>query len=296
MREAAVFKVFYDLRQTVEANQSFSPSAEKPAAVVASWRVLADRLGLELDFRPFEPATREQLYKVHDPRYVDGVLDLQRKNGFGNKKPEVAAALPWVCGSAVAATLSAWRDGRPTFSPTSGAHHASWQGGGGYCTFNSLALAALEAHEAGAARVGILDLDCHFGDGTEDIMLRFRWDFVRHYSFGAEVGSRGQSADWLARLPTEVAQFSDCAVVLFNAGVDPHVDDPLGGILTGPEMAERDRIVYRGLRQLGVPVVTMLAGGYQRDAGGGIRPVLDLHDQTLEACFAEYHAHGSRYQ
>ena len=29
-----------------------------------------------------------------------------------------------------------------------------------------------------------------------------------------------------------------------------------------------------------------LAGGYQRDAGGGIRPVLDIHDNTLVA-FAE---------
>ena len=34
-------------------------------------------------------------------------------------------------------------------------------------------------------------------------------------------------------------------------------------------------------RAMGLPVAWNLAGGYQRDATGGIRPVLDIHDNTL---------------
>jgi hypothetical protein len=40
------------------------------------------------------------------------------------------------------------------------------------------------------------------------------------------------------------------------------------------------------LRALAVPVAWNLAGGYRRDAGGSIRPVLDIHDNTMVA-FAE---------
>ena len=101
---------------------------------------------------------------------MDGVLNLTCSNGFGNKSPEVAAALPWVAGSMVAATLTALNNKTVTISPTSGAHHAHYRNGGGFCTFNFLVLAALKAHEAGAKKVGIIDLDCHYGDGTQDII------------------------------------------------------------------------------------------------------------------------------
>jgi len=125
-------KVFYRDEQTAKDNKSFSPSAGKPALVVASWK----KLGLPVEIVGFKPVTRDQLKKVHDPAYVDGVLDLKRNNGFSNKMPEVAEALPYVAGSMVAAALHALKSGETSFSPTSGAHHACYSHGGGYCTFN----------------------------------------------------------------------------------------------------------------------------------------------------------------
>jgi acetoin utilization deacetylase AcuC-like enzyme len=66
-------------------------------------------------------------------------------------------------------------------------------------------------------------------------------------------------------------------VLFYQAGVDPHVDDPLGGIMTTEQLAERDRIVYETCREMGVPVVTNLAGGYQRP----VEKVVGLHVNTL---------------
>ena len=125
-------KVFYDSRQSVTANSSFSPSAQKPAHVVKSWK----RLGIPFEERTFEPLTATEIALAHDPDYVAGVLNCTRPNGFSNRSPEVAKALPWVCGSMVAAALHALTTGETSFSPTSGFHHASWSHGGGYCTFN----------------------------------------------------------------------------------------------------------------------------------------------------------------
>jgi len=68
-----------------------------------------------------------------------------------------------------------------------------------------------------------------------------------------------------------------CDVVLYQAGTDPHADDPLGGVLTTEQLALRDRTVFERYLELGVPVVTNLAGGYQRP----VQRVVALHVATL---------------
>ena len=272
-------KVFYLQQQTAKRNNSFSPSATKPALAVESWQ----QLGLPVDIVAFAPVTRTQLYTVHDPHYVDGVLDLKRNNGFGNRLPEIAEALPYVAGSMVAATLHAYKSGEATFSPTSGAHHAGYDHGGGYCTFNFLALAAVEVHKAGAQKVGIIDCDMHYGDGTAEIIRTQGLHFVRHYSFGGDsLACRETAGYWLAKLPSIVQLIArEVEVIIYNAGADPHIDDPLGGLLTTEQLNKRDEIVFEAAQMFSVPVAVSLAGGYQND----IRKVVDVHDNTFKvAC------------
>ena len=68
--------------------QGYSPSAAKPAAVMAAWRSRWPGL----DVRPPIPATREDFYRAHARRYVDDVLDCRAANGFGTRVPEVSAS------------------------------------------------------------------------------------------------------------------------------------------------------------------------------------------------------------
>lgn len=285
MRSEYAMKVFYDERQSVPGFLSFSPSAGKPAQVVESWR----RLGIPFQVLSFTPLSPEELALAHDPEYVRGVLSCALNNGYEDCSPEMAEALPWVAGSMTAAALHALESGEASFSPTSGAHHACYGSGGGYCTFNFLAIAAIKARQAGARRVGIIDLDYHYGNGTDDIRERLGLDYLMHYSSGGDDEAKGVAPErWLKRLPEIVAGFAGADLLIYNAGVDAHRDDPLGGNLSSEQLARRDRIVFDVAREIGVPVCASLAGGYQVNRDGSLDPVLRLHDATFVAAWEMY--------
>ena len=277
--------VFYDPRQNASNPNSASPSAHKPAEVMVSWQAL----GVPLDVRDFEPVRPERFHAVHQASYVDGVFAGTHPNGFYNTSLEVAESLRWTSGSFLAAARCVAAGAPVAVSPTSGFHHARWGGGGGYCTFNGLMLAARTLLDEGVERVGILDLDMHYGNGTDDIILQLRLSpRVEHYSFGLSAVAPGLARNpdgterWLAGLPELVDGFQKkgCQVLLLQAGADPHVEDPLGGVMTSEQMRRRDAIVFTRCRELGLPVAWNLAGGYQQP----LRKVLDLHDATLRAC------------
>jgi acetoin utilization deacetylase AcuC-like enzyme len=294
-------KVFYNEKQSTDKNPSDSPSSGKPALLVKYWQEQGFPIEVVSDF---EPATREQLYRCHAKDYVDAVLECRANNGFSNKVPEVAATLPWTTGSFVAAAVHAFESGDVTMSPTSGFHHASQATPLGFCTFNGLMVAALELLNQGAKRIGILDLDHHYGNGTDEIIkwlgsdpaisARLGWDVgpekFHHYTFGADFSNyhwKGgdQAEAWLNNLLPWVLDsyaIAGCDIVLYQAGADPHVDDPHGGSLTSEQMARRDMIVFTELKKLEIPVAWNLAGGYQIP----IQKVLDIHTETLKAHLA----------
>ena len=79
-----------------------------------------------------------------------------------------------------------------------------------------------------------------------------------------------------------------CDVILYQAGADPHINDPLGGFLTTNQLRERDRLMFEAANSIGIPIAWNLAGGYQVDSGGGIQPILDIHNNTMLECVATY--------
>lgn len=270
----------------VADSQSFSPSALKPLAVVASWRMLP---GVTLDERKPERATVEELSRAHDEKFVRDVLSLRIDNGFGNRSEAVAASLPWTSGAMRSAAFHAWKHGGAAVAPCSGFHHAGWSHVSGFCTFNGLMVTATALRAAGAKRVGILDCDHHEGDGTDDIIGTLRaHDWVEHFTAGAHFSRPRDVSKFFARLPGVLASMKGCDVVLYQAGADPHVDDPLGGWLTTEELRARDELVFETLKTQGTPVAWNLAGGYQKAADGSIPKVLEIHDNTLLACARVY--------
>lgn len=271
-------QVFYRPEQSVHV-ESFSPSAGKPALVVADWSL---RFGARLDLVSFDPAAREDFYRVHERDYVDAVFDLQRSNGFGTREPRVVEALRYTNASMRAAALAAWRDGGIAVSPTSGFHHASHAHGGGFCTFNGLVLAALAVLDAGARRIAIIDCDYHYGNGTENILaLLGLHDRVQHWTLGADPGRDEQGV--LASLDQALSRaVAGSELILYQAGADSHRDDPLGGVFSTPGYRRREQMVFSAAARAGVPVAWNLAGGYQSP----VSRVLALHAITLEAALA----------
>jgi acetoin utilization deacetylase AcuC-like enzyme len=231
------------------------------------------------------PVGRDDLLRAHDPAFVDGVLSGIIPNGFGNTDKTVIRSLPFTSGAMLAAAREAIRNMKVAVAPCSGFHHSRFGSAAGFCTFNGLMVAALALQAHGeATRIGILDFDQHYGDGTNDIIGRLGIDWIVHYSAGTEFHNVSQAKDFLTRVPELVASMRGCDVVLYQAGADPHRDDPLGGWLDTEELAERDYRVFAAAEALGIPVAWNLAGGYQTP----LRRVLDIHDNTLLACGRVY--------
>ena len=270
--------VYYSPKQ-VSCPDSASPSPRKPAWVVADWIAQDFPIGI---VNPI-PASREQLALAHSQKYVDGILDCELMNGFRGRQKDVADSLPWTCGSLLSAARAALNNGRVASSPTSGFHHAGYDSGYGYCTFNGLMVTALALKAEGkVSRVGILDCDQHHGDGTAEIIAALNIDWIPHVS--QEHWNPDEAKPFIDKLPEVVRGFAGCDLLIYQAGADPHINDPLGGFLTMVELAERDRIVFSVAKSIGIPVVWNLAGGYQEP----VARVLEIHRNTMAACVAAY--------
>lgn len=256
----------------------YSPSGEKPAAVVADW---AKRDWI--DIVDFAPATDEELELAHCPDYVRSIFAGEIENGHHNCDLDVAESTRWTVGSMVAAAKDAVQACAITCSPSSGFHHAGYDNNHGFCTFNGLIIAARKALELPSVnRVAILDCDWHAGDGTQDIIERLDLSHqILHHSSGMHwPSSIAQYFDWLADSLREIAE-DGIDLVLYQAGADAHKDDPLGGLLDNEELAERERLVFDLHHNHHIPIAWNLAGGYQRDPDGTIEKVLTIHRETM---------------
>jgi len=265
---------------------SFSPSAGKPSQVIESWL----QKGLPVRVVCPTPASVDQLALAHDRGYVDGILSCRSANGFGDTSAEVAASLPWTSGAMLTAARFALESGGAACAPCSGFHHAGFGFGGGFCTFNGLMVTACALRQTSPVRrIGILDCDMHYGNGTDEIIGRLKaGDWVRHFTAGRDFHSPGQVKAFFRWLGNALEQMADCDLVLYQAGADPHVNDPLGGWLTTQELLLRDECVFEATRRLGIPIVWNLAGGYQVEDDGSIPRVLEIHENTMRACASAY--------
>ena len=282
--------IYYDPRQNVEGLDSYSPSAGKPKRFAE----LVQRGAFPFYGHGFDaviPVTQEDLLRVHAKGYVDGVFSGTTPNGFDNTDPRVPESCLWTIGSLLAAARAAIRDpASPACSPSSGFHHAGHAWGGGYCTFNGLMVVAAKLiAENPGLKVGILDCDFHHGNGTEDILKRLpdlAKSVVHHTSGRYFKGDyeQGEAMEFFVWLQDAIDDINEqgCDVVIYQAGADMHIQDPLGGILDDADMARRDRMVFDGVR---CGVAWNLAGGY-RTQGDDCSPVLNTHRRTYGEAFA----------
>lgn len=276
----------YDERQSVDGVQTYSPSAAKPARFmqameIESWYTWRHhRL-------PVTAVTREDLYLVHAKDYVDAVFNGTVQNGFGNYDPRVPESCLWTVGSLASAVLQAPSVSLPVCSPTSGFHHAHYDHGEGYCTFNGILVAAAKYLAANPGhKVGILDCDFHYGNGTDDILAKLpalAKDVVHHTS-GKHFHPEDDPLDFFQWLHHSIEDINSqgCDVTIYQAGADMHIDDPLGGLLDDGQMLMRERMVFSELRGA---VVWNLAGGYRRTDSTDVYqdPVIRTHLNTVKA-------------
>lgn len=251
------------------------------------------------------PMERQWLEAVHCPTYVDEVFRAavprhkERRIGFPVTEHIVSRVRHTNGGTWLAAQLA--RLHGYAANSAAGSHHALADTGAGYCVFNDLAVTANRLVAQGyAARVLIVDLDVHQGDGTasltagrEDIFtlsLHAEKNFpVRKARSSRDVAlpdgldDDGYMAALTRHLPEVMAEFSP-DFVLYQAGVDPHRDDKLGRLaLSDAGLALRDRFVVDEARRKGLPIASALGGGYGDDS----RAVAARHARSMLVMAAE---------
>ncbi|MGI8755652.1 MAG: hypothetical protein ACR2MB_07290 [Acidimicrobiales bacterium] len=246
-----------------------------------------------------EPATRDDLLRIHDPGFVDAVLTgepkiLAASGGLGWDLGFVQALLAST-GGCIAAARSAWTNGI-SGSLSSGLHHAGRSRGRSYCTINALVAAVLTFQDLGAGHVLVIDLDAHAGGGTNDILghdpsvsqLDLVTDRYDHYRpHGAWTLDHVIDAEqYLETLQTRLDAIDAATIdaIVYNAGMDPHEDCDTGGLrgITHDLLADRERLVFDWARNHWTPIAFALAGGYSAGALG-IDRLTALHRLTIEA-------------
>ena len=234
-----------------------------------------------------DAAGDELLRLVHTADYVErvsfGGLDAteQRRLGF-----PWSAALVERSRRTVGGTLAAARHALVhgvAMNLAGGTHHAFPGHGEGFCVFNDVAITIRQLQRDGhIRRAAVIDLDVHQGNGTHAVftgdssVFTFSMHGAKNYPFEKVPGSLdielpdGTSDEpYLAHLSDalpRVLHASQPDLVFYLAGADPHEGDRLGRMkLTFAGLERRDAMVLQSCREVGLPVMVMIAGGYGRD-------------------------------
>ena len=166
-------------------------------------------------------------------------------------------------------------------------HHAARDLYGGYCFLNNAAIAAQYLRDTGAARVAILDVDFHHGNGTQDIFydrpdvlyISLHGDpaeaFPYFSGFADETGT-GVGAGFTLNLPlppgTEFGAWQDALraallrienfradALVVSLGVDTFAEDPISFF----RLQSADFSTYgRMIGACALPTLFVLEGGY----------------------------------
>ena len=206
-------------------------------------------------------ATRDELARVHDPRYLQRIADTAGRavaldaDTYTSPASHEIASL--AAGAALTAVEHVMREGgsaaalvRPP------GHHAERDRAMGFCLYNNVAAAAAHARTLGAERVAIVDYDVHHGNGTQHIFERdpaVMYVSTHQYPYYPGTGAvdetgEGAGAGFTVNVPLAagstdedyrivfaevvlpaVRQFKP-DLLLVSAGFDAHERDPLGGM------------------------------------------------------------------
>jgi acetoin utilization deacetylase AcuC-like enzyme len=204
-------------------------------------------------------ATRDALARVHEPDFVDTVLEALKEPGYVRfdsdtiASPGTREAVLRAAGAAVRAVdmvvggevKNAFCAVRPP------GHHATPNRAMGFCFFNNVAVGAQHARDAhGLKRIAVVDFDVHHGNGTQDMFTpdanlfygsthqfplypgsgREEETGVAHNIVNAPLSPGAGGVEFRRAFETVILpalRRFEPELVLISAGFDAHRDDPL---------------------------------------------------------------------
>ncbi|MEZ5934684.1 MAG: histone deacetylase family protein [Alphaproteobacteria bacterium] len=250
---------------------------------------------LDVIRRDAPEATRAQLERVHDARFVEAILNAVPADGYvridadtvmSPASGEAALCQAGAVCAAVDALINDEAENAMCALRPPG-HHAEPDRAMGFCLFNGVAVGAMQAIEAhGLSRVSIFDFDVHHGNGTQAAFERdgrvqylstHQWPLYPGTGAKEETGvgnivnrplpAGTGSRVWREVVVDDILPAMDAfrpELVMISAGFDAHRADPLAAL----ELVEDDfawvtgELMALARRHAKGRVVSVLEGGY----------------------------------
>jgi acetoin utilization deacetylase AcuC-like enzyme len=254
---------------------------ERPQRIISSLEKLRSQTELPITWAAPEGCGEDAVLRAHTREHLTRLTEPRDLDNDTPFFPRIADYAQSSAGAALAA-LRATRAGEMVFSlMRPPGHHATQNRAMGFCYLNNIAIAVLQALATGAKRVAVYDFDVHHGNGTEAILLNKPNAFffsIHQFPCYPGTGSRNVGENCFnfpvpPQTPrTEYRHILDSALehlrslkpdlVAVSAGFDAYARDPLA-----QETLETEDFYWLGqsIRNLGLPVFSLLEGGYSRD-------------------------------
>ena len=256
---------------------------ERPQRISRTLEKLRGQTGLPITWtEPLATVEDEIILRAHTKEHLARVkAAVEDFDGDTPTHPNIFEHAHRAVGGALQA-LALARKGEMAFSllrPPG--HHATRDRAMGFCYLSNLAIATLEAIATGTKKVAVFDFDVHHGNGTEAILVNNPnaafFSIHQHPCYPgtgtANVGKNCFNYPVAPRTPREeyrkVLQraLDDLKkakpdLIGVSAGFDAYARDPLA-----QETLEAEDYHWLGesMRKLGVPVFSLLEGGYSND-------------------------------
>jgi acetoin utilization deacetylase AcuC-like enzyme len=264
-------------------------------------RLLADGSAEPNDFLAPEPATDEDVLRVHTQEYVHklktGSLSHEEKARLEVPYSKELVRACWLAaGGSILAGRHALADGWAA-NIGGGFHHACPDHGEGFCAIHDVAVAIRRLQFDRLIELAmVVDTDVHQGNGTAEIFGGNESVFTLSIHQGhnyphlkppstVDINLEDGVGDeeYLTILDGHLSRaFHEFApqLLFYVAGADPYREDQLGGLLlTMDGLARRDALVFDYARRNSVPVAIALAGGYALRVEDTVR----IHVNTILA-------------
>jgi acetoin utilization deacetylase AcuC-like enzyme len=292
------FKLIYHDRYDLNLGAHVFPSQKYR---LVRDELLAQKIATEADIIAPEPASDDDVLRVHSREYVHKL-----KTGTLTIAEKLRMEIPYskelmdACWLAAGGSILAGRralDDRWAVSLGGGFHHAYPDHGEGFCVLHDVAIAIRRLQIDRAINSAmVIDADVHQGNGTAAIFAADPTVFTlsihqeNNYpmpkprsdqDIGLEDGTR--DAEYLDALEEGLIHSLKTMtpdLIFYVGGADPYREDQLGGLaLTIEGLQKRDRLVFEHARKRGIPVASTMAGGYARRVADTVR----IHVNTIVA-------------
>ncbi len=282
-----------DVRFDKHASPAYHP--ERPERLVAA-RAAVHGSPVAWEAVVVREATFDELARVHDPKFIEGLDKLRGEDGFLDPDTYIAKESVHAARLAAGGTIAmvdGILDGATKVGvalPRPPGHHARPSRAMGFCLINNVGVAAAHARARGIERVAIIDWDVHHGNGTQEMFYGdpgvlyaslHQFPFYpgtgaaaetgegegRGYTVNIPLGAHGDDAVYRGAFERVLLPVLDAyapQLVLVSAGFDASARDPLAQM----ELSARAfRFMAKGLRAIADShskgrIGLVLEGGY----------------------------------